>query len=49
VICERDQAIPPFAQEAMSKRATEVVRLDSGHSAFLSRPDEVVGLLERFA
>lgn len=49
VVCERDQAIPVFAQEAMSKRATEVVRLDSGHSPFLSRPGDLVGLLTRVA
>jgi pimeloyl-ACP methyl ester carboxylesterase len=49
VVCERDQALPVFAQEAMSKRATDVVRLDSGHSPFLSRPDELVTLLSRFA
>jgi pimeloyl-ACP methyl ester carboxylesterase len=49
VICERDQAIPPFAQEAMSKHAQDVVRLDAGHSAFLSRPDELVNLLTPFA
>jgi len=49
VVCERDQALPPFAQGAMSKRATDVVRLDSGHSPFLSRPDELVTLLTRFA
>lgn len=49
VLCERDQALPVFAQEAMSKRATDVVRLDSGHSPFLSRPGELVSLLTRFA
>jgi pimeloyl-ACP methyl ester carboxylesterase len=49
VVCERDQAIPLFAQEAMSQRAGEVVRLDSGHSPFLSQPDELVKLLARFA
>jgi pimeloyl-ACP methyl ester carboxylesterase len=49
VVCERDQAIPLFAQEAMSQRAGEVVRLDAGHSPFLSRPNEFVKLLARFA
>ncbi|WP_437756360.1 alpha/beta hydrolase [Sorangium sp. So ce1389] len=44
-ICERDNAIPVFAQEAMSQRAREVRRLDAGHSPFLSRPDDVVALV----
>ncbi|WP_437335508.1 alpha/beta fold hydrolase [Sorangium sp. So ce394] len=45
VICERDNAIPVFAQEAMSQRARQVRRLDAGHSPFLSRPDDVVALV----
>lgn len=49
VVCERDQAIPVFAQEAMSQRARAVVRLDAGHSPFLSQPDELVKLLAQFA
>ena len=38
VICERDNALPPSLQEQMAERAGTVHRLDSGHSAFLSRP-----------
>ena len=45
VICEKDQAIPVSVQEAMSRHADEVVRLDASHSPFLSRPDELVALL----
>jgi pimeloyl-ACP methyl ester carboxylesterase len=45
VVCEQDQAIPPFAQEAMAQRAGEVLRMDSGHSPFLSRPEELADLL----
>jgi pimeloyl-ACP methyl ester carboxylesterase len=45
VICERDNAIPVFAQEAMSQRAKHVRRLDAGHSPFLSQPDEVAALV----
>ncbi|WP_437724926.1 alpha/beta hydrolase [Sorangium sp. So ce861] len=45
VICERDNAIPVFAQEAMSQRARQVRRLDAGHSPFLSRPDDLVALV----
>jgi pimeloyl-ACP methyl ester carboxylesterase len=51
VVCEQDQAIPVFAQEAMSARADTVLRLDAGHSPFLSRPAELAdvlrGVLER--
>jgi hypothetical protein len=36
IICERDHAIPLFAQEAMSANATRVARLESDHSPFLS-------------
>ncbi|WP_437813925.1 alpha/beta hydrolase [Sorangium sp. So ce1078] len=45
VICERDNAVPVFAQEAMSRRARRVRRLDASHSPFLSRPDDVVALV----
>jgi pimeloyl-ACP methyl ester carboxylesterase len=48
VVCERDQAIPVFAQEAMSQHADDVIRLEAGHSLFLSRPKELVDLLRRF-
>jgi len=49
VVCERDNAIPAFAQDAMAQRAGTVHRLDSGHSPFLSRPDEVAELLRAAA
>ena len=49
VVCEQDQAIPVFAQEAMSQRARDVFRLDAGHSPFLSQPDEVVKLVTQLA
>jgi pimeloyl-ACP methyl ester carboxylesterase len=45
IICERDQAIPLFAQEAMSQRASKVVRIDSDHSPFLSKPAELAALI----
>ncbi|WP_438026637.1 alpha/beta hydrolase [Sorangium sp. So ce233] len=45
VICQRDNAIPVFAQEAMSQRARKVLRLDASHSPFLSRPDEVAAIV----
>ena len=45
VVCERDQAVPPPAQEAMSARAGTVHRLECSHSPFLSRPDEVTEIV----
>jgi pimeloyl-ACP methyl ester carboxylesterase len=45
VIAEQDQAIPLFAQEAMAQRAGEVLRMDTGHSPFLSHPEALAGLL----
>jgi pimeloyl-ACP methyl ester carboxylesterase len=47
VICERDNAIPLPAQEMMSGRAGSVIRLDSGHSPFLSRPGDVVAIIQK--
>jgi len=38
IVCELDQAIPAFAQEAMSQRAGTVVRMSSDHSPFLCQP-----------
>ncbi|SNR99023.1 Pimeloyl-ACP methyl ester carboxylesterase [Geodermatophilus pulveris] len=45
VVCEQDQAIPVPAQEAMSSRAGDVLRLPAGHSPFLSHPAELAALL----
>lgn len=45
IICEDDQAIPLFAQEAMSQRASKVVRMNSDHSPFLSQPSELAALI----
>jgi pimeloyl-ACP methyl ester carboxylesterase len=38
VICEADNALPPFAQEHFATRAGRVVRMDTSHSPFLSQP-----------
>jgi pimeloyl-ACP methyl ester carboxylesterase len=46
VICEQDQAIPLFAQEAMSARAKKVVRINTDHSPFLSAPKELAVLIK---
>jgi pimeloyl-ACP methyl ester carboxylesterase len=46
VICRRDNAIPPAAQERMSAQADTVSRLDSSHSPFLSRPHDVTAIIQ---
>jgi pimeloyl-ACP methyl ester carboxylesterase len=45
IICEADNAIPLFAQEAMSGRATDVIRMKTDHSPFLSAPAELAGVI----
>jgi pimeloyl-ACP methyl ester carboxylesterase len=45
LICGADRAVPPPAQEAMAARAGTVHRVDSSHSPFLSRPDEVADIV----
>ncbi len=47
IICERDAAIPLFAQEGMSQRCTRAVRIDTDHSPFLSAPTELAALIKR--
>ena len=49
VICDRDQAIPVPAQEAMSAHAGTTHRLESDHSPFLTDPDAVAALIRAAA
>ena len=49
IVCEQDRILPPSAQEEMSRRATEVRRLDASHSPFLSMPAELAALLDQLA
>lgn len=49
LVCERDNAIPPFLQEQLAQRAGDVRRADSSHSPFLSRPGEVIELIVELA
>jgi pimeloyl-ACP methyl ester carboxylesterase len=49
VVCERDAAIPSFAQEGMAQRAGTVVHLDAGHSAAMSRPQDVAAVVRTAA
>ncbi|KAK0724368.1 Alpha/Beta hydrolase protein [Lasiosphaeris hirsuta] len=50
LLCERDQTMPPAFQESMVKvgKFDKVVRLESGHSPFLSIPGEVVEAIATF-
>jgi len=45
VVCSRDQAIPPAAQQAMSQRARTVYTLESSHSPFASHPAQLAAIL----
>jgi pimeloyl-ACP methyl ester carboxylesterase len=45
IVSDNDEAIPPVAQEGMSQRSGTVHHLPSGHSPFLSHPQELAGLL----
>ncbi|WP_433289907.1 alpha/beta hydrolase [Pseudonocardia sp. CA-142604] len=45
VVCENDVAIPLPAQEAMAQRSERVLRLQTSHSPFLSRPADVASIL----
>ncbi|MFF7646181.1 alpha/beta fold hydrolase [Streptomyces canus] len=49
IVCEQDQALPPQDQESLATRSAEVHRLASGHSPFLSMPQELAALLARIA
>jgi pimeloyl-ACP methyl ester carboxylesterase len=49
VICTRDAAIPPEAQEQMAAQSDTVVRLVSAHCPQLSIPAELAVVLEREA
>ena len=46
VVCTRDNAVPPAAQERMSARAGTVSHIDSSHSPFLSRPAGVTAIIQ---
>jgi pimeloyl-ACP methyl ester carboxylesterase len=47
VLCEQDQALPPALQEQFALRAGSRYRLASGHSPFLSMPDELADVLDQ--
>ena len=45
VVTTDDAAIPPDLQRAMAQRSARVHELPGSHSPFLSRPDELAGIL----
>ena len=47
ILLEKDEALPPAYQreQARTAQVDEIVTLDAGHSAFASRPQELVDLL----
>ncbi|WP_138732631.1 alpha/beta fold hydrolase [Modestobacter excelsi] len=47
IICERDQGLPPVAQEQMAAAADHRHRLPSSHSPMTSMPDELADVLGR--
>jgi pimeloyl-ACP methyl ester carboxylesterase len=49
IICEKDQAVPVAAQQAMSATADNVESLPSSHSSLLSMPERLAQVLERAA
>lgn len=45
VVCDRDRALVPAAQEKMARHADRVLRLHTGHSPFFAAPAAVADLL----
>ncbi|TDD56509.1 alpha/beta hydrolase [Nonomuraea terrae] len=46
IVAEQDKAIPPALQEQMAAHATEIRRIPSGHSSFLSQPRQLAALID---
>jgi pimeloyl-ACP methyl ester carboxylesterase len=47
ILCEKDQAVAMDLQEISAARATEVFRLATSHSPFLSAPAQLADLVDR--
>jgi pimeloyl-ACP methyl ester carboxylesterase len=45
ILCEDDNALPPFAQELFARRAERVRRMGTSHSPFLSQPAALAKLI----
>jgi pimeloyl-ACP methyl ester carboxylesterase len=46
IVCDQDEVLVPDFQQIMAARAQRVLRLPSGHSAFLSHPAELARLID---
>jgi hypothetical protein len=51
VLCTQDHSIPPALQRRMVRERgiTDVVELDTDHAPMLSRTEELVAALDRYA
>jgi pimeloyl-ACP methyl ester carboxylesterase len=49
VVCEQDQCLLPAIQETMATRATQIRRLPTSHSPFLSQPSATARLIAEIA
>ena len=49
VVCAKDEAIAPAVQRRLATRTSEVVEWDCSHSPMLSRPGDIVALLDDLA
>lgn len=49
IVCAKDEALAPSIQRRMAQRAGAVVEWDCSHSPMLSRPGELVDLLDGLA
>ena len=49
IVCDEDHALPPAVQQRMAEQATRVAHLQASHQPMLSRPRELVELLESAA
>jgi pimeloyl-ACP methyl ester carboxylesterase len=49
IVTEQDRALPPDFQRMFAAQAEETYQIDSSHSPFLSRPDELADLLVTIA
>ena len=47
VVCTEDRMIPALDQEAMADGLGDIARIDTGHSPFLSTPEELADHLHR--
>ncbi|MBA4867016.1 alpha/beta hydrolase [Streptomyces sp. PSKA54] len=49
IVCEDDQALPAQSQQLLASRSGAVHRVESSHSPFMSKPEELAALLAKIA